>query len=67
MLTTEQAQKVIEKELQNRKLTKPMTPAELLEFCQEMYVHLEFRCEGDRLDFIRAWAERWQSDWLRTK
>jgi hypothetical protein len=65
IMTKDEAKAAVESELRKRRLTKRMTPAELLTFCQEMYSHLQFKSKSDRLQDIRSWAERWQSMWLR--
>lgn len=64
MMTQDEARRAVEAELQARKLSKPMTPAERLTFCQEMYNRLQFRSRGDRLQDIRGWADNWQALWL---
>jgi hypothetical protein len=61
MMSKEDAELAVKSELRARKLTKPMTPTELLMFCQEMYNKLQFRSKSDRLSDIRVWTERWQS------
>jgi hypothetical protein len=67
MMMKEEAESAVRSELIARKLTKPMTPAEMLTFCQEMYGRLQFRSKSDRLSDIRGLAERWQSTWLRSR
>ena len=64
MMTKEEAKSTVEAELSARKLTKKMTPTELLMYCQGAYKRLQFKTKGDRLADIRAWTERWQSMWL---
>lgn len=65
MMTKDEAKSAVEAALRARKLTKAMTASEMLIFCQEMYVQLQFRSKSDRLSDIRGWAERWQSMWFR--
>jgi hypothetical protein len=61
MMSKEDAEAAVRDELRARKLTKSMTPSEVLMFCQEMYSKLQFRSKSDRLSDIRIWTERWQS------
>jgi hypothetical protein len=61
VMSKEDAEAAVKSELRARKLTKPMTSAEVLMFCQEMYSKLQFRSKSDRLSDIRVWTERWQS------
>ena len=64
MITKKEAQEAVEVELRSLKLTKQMTPAEMIQFCQKMYSRLQFRTKGDRFSVIRNWAEAWQKCWL---
>jgi hypothetical protein len=66
MMTKGEARRVVEVELQSRKLTKPMTLDQLNVFCAEMYKRLQFKSEKERLSDILRWAEGWQSKNLRS-
>ena len=57
----EEVKAAVVTELQSRKLTEPMTEAEMTLFCQEIYKRLQFKSKNDRLVDIRNWADRWQS------
>ena len=65
MTTKEEAKRAVEAELIRRKLTKPMTASEVLQFSQEMYVQLEFDSATDGWQDIRTWVENWQAKRLR--
>ena len=65
-MTREQAELEVDLELAKRNPTRKMSPNELLVFCQEMQLRLEFPTNGDRMQDIRAWADRWEGIWLRT-
>jgi hypothetical protein len=65
MMSKEDAEAAVKGELRARNLTKPMSAAEVLMFCQEMYDKIQFRSKSDRLSDIRAWTDRWQSTMFR--
>jgi hypothetical protein len=65
MLTRAEAQSVVEASLRAREPTEPMTPKQMLRFCQSMHAVLPFESKGDPMSDIRKWAERWESMWFR--
>lgn len=64
MLTRGEARSVIENTLAGRKPMLPMTPEEMLAFCQEMMLILDFRTT-DKLADIRRWATAWEAKRFR--
>jgi hypothetical protein len=61
MMSNADAELAVRRELEKLQLKKPMTPAEVFVFSQDMYLKLEFRSKGDRLSDVRIWTERWLS------
>jgi hypothetical protein len=66
MMTKDEARRIVEAELQSRKLTQPMTLEQLNVFCAEMYKRLQFKSETERLADFLTWAKDWQSKNLRS-
>jgi hypothetical protein len=64
-MTKDEAQRAVEAELAALNPKTPMSPVEMLKFCQKMYARLDFKSKrADRLSEIRNWAERWEAMWL---
>jgi hypothetical protein len=61
MMSNADAELAVRRELEKLQLKKPMTPAEVFVFSQDMYLKLEFRSKGDRLSDVRICTERWLS------
>jgi hypothetical protein len=53
MMSNADAELAVRRELEKLQLKKPMTPAEVFVFSQDMYLKLEFRSKGDRLSDVR--------------
>ena len=66
MLSREEAIGETEAALCALKLTGPLTPTEMHQFCQKLTARLLFKSESGRLEDIRCWAENWQDFWLRS-
>jgi hypothetical protein len=65
MLSREEAIGETEAALYALKLTGPLTPGEMHQFCQMLTARLQFKSKSGRLEDIRRWAENWQDFWLR--
>jgi hypothetical protein len=65
MLSREEAIGETEAALYALKLTGPLTPGEMHQFCEKLTARLQFKSESGRLEDIRRWAENWQDFWLR--
>ena len=59
VMSKEDAKFAVESELERRNPIAPLTAADVLIFCSEMYNKLEFLSKDNRVDEIRGWTERW--------
>jgi hypothetical protein len=64
-MTKKEAEIAVRRELARRKLTKPITPAEMLTFTDEMSGELDFVSKSLRPKDIRGWAEKWEAERFR--
>jgi hypothetical protein len=63
-MTKDEAKRAVEAELAGLNPKTPMSPVEMLLFCQKMKVRLDFKSRRDRMSEIRGWAEGWEALWL---